>query len=292
VWSLAGGRATVPGEQSFWSCTGHGGGNAEAVHVEEGSVRIHSNSFYQTVAGLAGDSTGRPGIAVGLRLAKNAHALAANNVLVRHGIGVSATLASAVTLDYNDLWRNTTDYKEVTPGPHDLHVDPDCLDPAHGDFHLKPDSPLIDTGTNMGAPVADFDGEPRPIDGNNDGKAVADIGVDEYWMGLLGSTKTVNRAIAAPGDLLRYQLTLVNPSRLYDLRNVMVTDTVPSRTVYAEGSLRGSRGAYGYANGVITWTVTVSASRSVTLTFKATIDHGIAGPYAIVNRAVLGSVDI
>ena len=43
----------------------------------------------------------------------------------------------------------------------------------------------------------------RPFDGNDDGLAVADIGVDEFWLGLQGSSKTavplaVRPAISSP----------------------------------------------------------------------------------------------
>lgn len=37
-----------------------------------------------------------------------------------------------------------------------------------GDYHLKSTSPAIDTGTNMGAPVNDLDGGPRPTGANWD----------------------------------------------------------------------------------------------------------------------------
>ena len=43
-----------------------------------------------------------------------------------------------------------------------------------GDFHLQANSPCIDAGTNVGAPIRDFEGDPRP-----DGCFV-DIGADEY----------------------------------------------------------------------------------------------------------------
>jgi len=52
------------------------------------------------------------------------------------------------------------------------------------DHHLRFNSPCIDTGTYSGAPSADFDGEPRPIDVPGlglDGLGVEyDIGADEY----------------------------------------------------------------------------------------------------------------
>jgi len=48
------------------------------------------------------------------------------------------------------------------------------------DFHLLPDSPCIDAGTNTNCPTTDKDGNKRPYDGNGDGQAVCDMGAYEY----------------------------------------------------------------------------------------------------------------
>ena len=47
--------------------------------------------------------------------------------------------------------------------------------------------PCIDAGTNdaPNLPAFDFEGDPRIIDGNEDGKAIVDMGVDELlWQRL------------------------------------------------------------------------------------------------------------
>ena len=62
-------------------------------------------------------------------------------------------------------------------------VDPQFVDAAGGDYHLKDTSPCIDAGDNSYVPPAvhkDMDGNKRIVDGNNDGTATVDIGAYEY----------------------------------------------------------------------------------------------------------------
>jgi len=67
---------------------------------------------------------------------------------------------------YNDLGNN-------------INTNPFFVDAANGNYHLSANSPLIDSGTNNGAPVTDFEGDVRPFDGDGDGQSYADIGADE-----------------------------------------------------------------------------------------------------------------
>ncbi|PYI81064.1 MAG: hypothetical protein DME26_20495, partial [Verrucomicrobia bacterium] len=57
-----------------------------------------------------------------------------------------------------------------------ISVDPHFVDPANGDFHVRPGSATIDAGTSELAPATDLNGTSRPIDGNGDGTAAFDMG--------------------------------------------------------------------------------------------------------------------
>ncbi len=63
-----------------------------------------------------------------------------------------------------------------------LFVDVSDPDPIKWDLHLQPSSPCVDSGSNdaPGIPDRDFEGDSRIFDGNGDGIAIADMGVDEY----------------------------------------------------------------------------------------------------------------
>jgi hypothetical protein len=62
-------------------------------------------------------------------------------------------------------------------------ADPGLMDPAGGNYHLAPESPMIDATPEPPASLAtDIDGDPRPLDGEcPEGQLeVADIGADEF----------------------------------------------------------------------------------------------------------------
>ena len=71
-------------------------------------------------------------------------------------------------------------------GEGNIDLDPRFVDPDSGDFHLGPDSPCIDAGSNdppYGLPEYDFEGDARVLDGDGNGSAIVDMGVDEFAAG-------------------------------------------------------------------------------------------------------------
>jgi hypothetical protein len=81
-----------------------------------------------------------------------------------------------------------------------ISADPLFVDPAAGNYHLQQRSPAVDAGLDAGAPATDFDGDPRPLDGNGDGILTVDIGADEA---PTGDTTPPTITCAATPSLLR-----------------------------------------------------------------------------------------
>ena len=92
--------------------------------------------------------------------------------------------------DYSDFYSECENDVGCTPNisaTDNIDADPLFLnvrdpDPSNWDLHLASGSPCIDVGDNLASslPVTDFEADNRIIDGNQDGKDMADIGADEY----------------------------------------------------------------------------------------------------------------
>jgi Right handed beta helix region len=76
-------------------------------------------------------------------------------------------------------------------GTGNISADPLFTNPTQGNYHLQLGSPSIDAGDNQAPnlPDKDLDGDPRILDGDHDGTAIVDMGVDEF-----------RRAIRVPSD--------------------------------------------------------------------------------------------
>ncbi|HNS50128.1 MAG TPA: right-handed parallel beta-helix repeat-containing protein [Anaerolineae bacterium] len=77
-----------------------------------------------------------------------------------------------------------SDIQGGSSGTGNIDDDPLFVDSGSGDYHLGPGSPCLDAGTNdaPNLPEFDFEGNPRVMDGDRNGTAVVDMGVDEaFW---------------------------------------------------------------------------------------------------------------
>lgn len=83
-----------------------------------------------------------------------------------------------------------------------------------------------------------------------------------------------------PGQELVYTITYTNGTD--NAAAVTITDTLPEHTTYVEAS--ADNGGV-YADGVITWNVNVPAHKSITVSFKVTVDA--AGGETLTNQATV-----
>lgn len=106
----------------------------------------------------------------------------ANNLLVNGEVGVIFPPGQPFQWRHNLVFGFTTAYD----GPYDptgtdgnLNDDPRLTDLGGGHLRLASGSPAVDAALDALAPLEDFAGRTRPVDGDFDGLAVSDIGAFE-----------------------------------------------------------------------------------------------------------------
>ena len=100
---------------------------------------------------------------------------------------------------------------------------------------------------------------------------------------LSESIKRVTPSQVMVGDTLVYSITLHN-SGDKDTGPLILTDTIPARTTYVDGSLICDSGSALYDNGEIHWTGTVPGSGEVHLGYEVTVASTPGSPYDVVSQ--------
>jgi len=178
------------------------GGNIHGIYIAGNNMKVinnisHSNSGFGihtwnaarncTISNNLVFKNGTGGIKVGAGetpvgiIADNF--IVTNNIVIHNGnVGIIEAGATGPNNKYenNLVYENTGNAFELQDGKADINtltVDPKFVDfkaDGSGDYHLIESSPCIATGTKLGAPSVDFDGNARPSD-----KAV-DIGPYQF----------------------------------------------------------------------------------------------------------------
>jgi len=130
-----------------------------------------------------------------------------DNIIAFNSSGICQKYAGGTPqLMNNCVYGNTSyNYKNISPGATDISEDPLFVDRPGGDYHLTPESPCINRGTNSapGLPLFDMDGEGRICAGT------VDIGADELWPATMCIPDAKN---AASGALIRGSGAIVSAS--------------------------------------------------------------------------------
>lgn len=159
VGAAAGGSSFWHGEYYFENilATNNTGGYAFYAQGNRVSGDYAFEFAHATVADNPGGGIYSRGDGLGLRVLNS---ILANNGST--GINYNQSGGPAAELDYNDVWGHTTNYAgDASAGGNSMTQDPLFLDPTAGDFHLTEDSPVIDSGIDLGVNI-DLDENPRP----------------------------------------------------------------------------------------------------------------------------------
>ena len=131
------------------------GNGADGIRVYSGSPTIINNTIVMN---------GRNGIMVHY----GSTPVIKNNIIVAntnswptqtYGWGLFASDNAIIASSFNDVWRNNNDYGSMTggvsqPGEGDISQNPLFINLPQGKFHLKPESPCVDAGVDVGLPFA------------------------------------------------------------------------------------------------------------------------------------------
>ncbi len=151
----------------------YGPGGAEGYPMKD--IYVVNNTFYNN-----GWETWGGGIALNNIDGEN---LVIRNNILSQNLYFQLALGPEVptqtcTLDHNliDGFRGT---EGEIYGMDAVIGDARFMNASGNNLHLGADSPAIDAGAASGAPVVDFDGLPRPLDGDGDSLALVDLGAFE-----------------------------------------------------------------------------------------------------------------
>jgi uncharacterized repeat protein (TIGR01451 family) len=187
-------------------------------------------------------------------------------------------------------------YSTVIDGGNNLDGNPLFIDPqpasnaptTDGDYRLGADSPAIDAGNNdadinafepgvQPLPATDLGGYGRIVNG------MVDLGAYEAGPEL-HITKTVDQTNPAPGDTIRYTLTISNGGEL-TTSTALISDTLPTGLTFVPGSLEiDGTPQNDPTDATLADGVSVLTTTDTVITFDAEVENVAAGT-VITNTA-------
>ena len=172
--------------------TGNAAASGSAIHIFEPSDSVGNVLVNNTIANNDA-STDAAVVADGF----DANAVIENNIIVatilEQGLLCNPTAGDQPpSVAFNDVFSSQgadTAYSGICTGASgsngNISADPQFAISSDNDLHLLVNSPAIDSGDNSAPnlPAADFDGNPRIIDGTGTGTPIVDMGAYEFQIG-------------------------------------------------------------------------------------------------------------
>jgi predicted outer membrane repeat protein len=279
----SGGAVFGIGDQTVLNCTFRGNAAADrggALYSEGGMPMLSNCIFSANKADLGGGLFyyGGPTI-TNCTFSGNLATSGGGICKEERGWGVSVVTNCVLWLNADAQIAGTPTTVVVTysdvqgrwPGLGNIDADPLFVNASGGDYHLAAGSPCIDTGMDSppgGLPPTDIEGNPRPLDGNGNGAARADMGAYEV------SLATADQRLT---DLIEDVLDLhLEPA----VRTSLTAPLYTALRLVTDGNARNDASAAGALQGFLK---TVAAYRGTRLA-PADADALTAAAQAIIAR--------